>query len=190
MPDIINIKRPNLLRGRINHESQPRLPWIINEPLFLNNCSQCNNCITSCDNQIIKQDRNGFPFVDFDENECTFCMKCIDICQQPLFKSTETQQTDKPWQGDFIISSQCLAQNDIFCQSCRDVCETKAISFSTSSQNTINDPTIIYQGSPIAKPYLHNHSCTQCGACVSVCPQDAIALQKESNQPPLGGSCD
>mgnify|MGYP000513026196 CR=1 FL=1 len=161
MPHDVNLKRRSFLRGAIQQQHLPRLPWAIADQDFLNGCSQCNKCLDSCETQIIKRDKQGYPFVDFDQDECTFCQKCSDVCPENLF--VEAKQTT-PWHGEFTISEKCLAKNNIYCQSCRDVCDENAITFQ-------------HNGHAIAKPNLTIKDCSQCGACVSVCPQDAIAFQ-------------
>ena len=163
MTNVVNLTRRSFMRGALKQQHLPRLPWAIEESAFLAGCSQCNACINACEQQIIKRDSQGYPFVDFDQDECTFCRKCVDACSKPIFK---TEQTDLPWPGDFEIDNKCLAKNQIYCQSCKDVCDSKAITFS-------------YQTSSIPEPKLNLSDCNQCGACVSICPQDAISFQLE-----------
>ena len=153
------------MRGSIKPQQLPRLPWAIAEQEFLAGCNQCGKCIDVCESKIISRDKQGYPFVDFDHNECTFCMKCIDVCNEPLFQITniDTAPQIKPWSGDFSINEKCLASNNIYCQSCRDVCDVNAITFQ-------------YKTSTIPEPILNINDCSQCGAFVTVCPQDAIAF--------------
>lgn len=161
MPEIKQVSRRNFLRGKIIPTHHPRLPWAIEETAFLAGCQQCNACIDICENKIIKRDQRGYPFVDFDHAECSFCMKCVDICNEPIF---DKKHGNKPWQGEFAINESCLAKNHIYCQSCKDVCQSKAIQFNYLTS--------------IPQPALSNEACNQCGACVSVCPQDAISFIK------------
>ena len=53
--------------------------------------------------------------------------------------------------------------NQVVCQSCQDTCETEAISFK-------------YIHSKIPQPQIELDKCNGCGACVSICPQNAIEL--------------
>lgn len=166
MSNIVNLSRRGFMRGTIKEETLPRLPWAIEEKAFLEGCTQCNKCITACEQQIIQRDKRGYPFVDFDQDECTLCDKCIKVCDAPIFRETKEGLA---FAGYFEIDNKCLAKNQIYCQSCRDVCDSKAIEFS-------------YISNPIPEPKLTLSDCNQCGACVSICPQDAITFQLESTK--------
>jgi ferredoxin-type protein NapF len=167
-----NPSRRGLLRGRIHKKQVLRLPWAINEAVFTSGCTQCQDCINSCETNIIIKDDEGFPTIDFDLGECTFCNKCIEVCEQPLFSGTfsndaTTKESDtknqKAWPVNIEISDKCLAKNNIYCQSCRDECETNVIKFN-------------YINSSIPEPSVNEVDCTQCGACISTCPQSAITF--------------
>ena len=175
--------RRRFFRGRVKTKQELRLPWVINEAVFTSGCTQCQDCISSCESNIIVKDEDGFPKVDFSLGECTFCNKCIETCQQPLFsgsfpdanslegKFTEENtinNSKKAWPVTLEISDKCLAKNNIYCQSCRDECETSVIKFN-------------YLNSSIPQPSLNDLDCTQCGACIKSCPQDAIAFTFEPN---------
>ncbi|MBU2924777.1 ferredoxin-type protein NapF [Colwellia sp. 4_MG-2023] len=167
-----NPARRRLLRGRIHTKQVLRLPWVVNESVFTSGCTQCQDCINSCETKIITKDEEGFPTVDFSLGECSFCNKCIDACEQPLFSGDfidnentkdKIAQNNKPWPVNIDISDKCLAKNSIYCQSCREECETSAIKFH-------------YLNSSIPEPSINDVDCTQCGACISKCPQDAISF--------------
>lgn len=169
-----NPARRRLFRGRVHTKQVFRLPWVINEAVFTSGCTQCQDCINSCETNIIVKDDDGFPTIDFNLGECTFCNKCIDVCEQPLFSSNFSDdtkiedniaknETKKPWAATLEITDKCLAKNNIYCQSCRDECETSVIKFN-------------YLNSSIPEPSLNDADCTQCGACISSCPQDAITF--------------
>lgn len=169
MERLKNPSRRQLLQGKVRTEPVLRLPWSLGEAEFTAKCTQCNDCISACETQIIVRDNLGFPKVDFTKGECTFCHQCVDVCQQPLFKQHLKQDIEqdlkqkkaKPWPVTFDISDKCLAKNDVYCQSCRDVCEPNAIRFR-------------YQVAKVAEPQIKPTDCSQCGACISTCPQDAI----------------
>jgi len=177
-----------LFRGKVKTQQLMRLPWVINEAVFTSGCTQCQDCISSCDSNIIVKDDEGFPKIDFSLGECTFCNKCIDVCKKPLFsgafleennpetknldgnttKQNTLKNNEKAWPVMLEISDKCLAKNSIYCQSCRDECETSVIKFN-------------YLNSSIPQPSLDDSDCTQCGACIKSCPQDALAFTFELN---------
>ncbi|MDO6446370.1 ferredoxin-type protein NapF [Colwellia sp. 1_MG-2023] len=166
-----NPSRRRLFKGKIAKQpSLPRLPWVKSESSFTELCNQCGDCISVCETNIIKKDELGLPFVDFNTDECTFCGKCQEVCQQPLFLDKNIIESNQvqPWPGTITINQTCLAQNNIMCQSCQDVCDTRAILFS-------------YKSSSIPEPSINLTDCNQCGACISTCPQQAITLNLANN---------
>ena len=167
MEQVANRSRRQLLKGRFKAQfEQPaiRLPWVISETVFTAGCTQCNQCIEHCETQVIKRDQYGYPYLDFTQAECTFCGECERQCQQPLFVDTNSRKGDKAWPAIIDISEKCLAKNQIYCQSCRDVCDTRAIQFA-------------FVDSAIPTPTLDVNDCTLCGACVSTCPQNSISIK-------------
>jgi ferredoxin-type protein NapF len=159
-----------LFSGRTKKNQAMRLPWVINEEVFTSGCTQCAKCISSCETHIIVKDEEGFPKVDFSLGECTFCNKCIESCEEPLFSgSFAKNNTEKAWPVTITISDKCLAKSNIYCQSCRDECETSVIKFN-------------YLNSSIPQPSLNDFDCNQCGACIKSCPQDAIAFTFKQNE--------
>ena len=54
-----------------------RPPWALNEFLFVDQCTRCNECITACEEEIIIRADGGFPEIDFNRGECTFCELCF-----------------------------------------------------------------------------------------------------------------
>lgn len=172
MTSLIDPLKRRWLRGNLPKEQSLRLPWAVSEDNFINGCTQCQSCIEACETNIIVRDGAGFPKVDLSRGECTFCQKCIQACQEPLFtiaQYTNTQQKTnaRPWPITININEKCLAKNNIYCQSCRDECEAQAINFSYHVNG---------MPSKIPQPSINNDDCSQCGACISTCPQNAIIL--------------
>jgi ferredoxin-type protein NapF len=62
-----------------------------------------------------------------------------------------------------VIADGCLARLGIVCQSCGDVCPEGAIRFA------------LRRGGP-PLPAVEKERCTGCGACLEICPVNAIAL--------------
>lgn len=167
---LIDPSKRRFIQGRVKVERVLRLPWVINEDVFTQGCTQCSACISVCETNIIVKDQQGFPQVDFTLGECTFCDKCINVCEQPLFTTNFTKPNNlnnfnelsaQPWPVKLSVSDKCLAKNNIYCQSCRDECEPNAIKF-------------IYIDSSIPQPSINETDCSQCGACISSCPQNAL----------------
>jgi len=157
----VDLSRRNLLRGK-NTAVTPsrRLPWVISEAVFIDNCSRCDECIDACPEKIIVKGDAGFPTVDFGLGECTFCQECIKVCEQPLFTA---HRANKAWQTSLTFLDSCLAKSNVYCQSCQDVCDVDAISF-------------VYAAGSTPQPQINLEDCTGCGACVIPCPANAIDL--------------
>ncbi|WP_459778025.1 ferredoxin-type protein NapF [Photobacterium sp. R1] len=150
-----------LRRG--NAPQAPRLPWMTEDKVFTEQCTRCQACQKACEASIIVQGDGGFPQVDFQRGECTFCYQCAEVCPEPLFRP----QAEAPWQVSAEISETCLAFNGVECRSCGEQCEPVAIRF------------VLQQGK-VAQPVVSAADCTGCGACVSVCPAQAIQIHSDS----------
>ena len=155
--------RRRFLQGKVAvlPPTRTRLPWVINEGIFTDNCNQCGDCLSACDQKIILSDGDGFPYLSFNSAECTFCKACVEVCQQLLFVNHKLRQ---PWLAELTIKDNCLARNHIYCQSCQDSCDQNAIKFK-------------YLESSIPVPVIDNDLCNGCGACISVCPQKSTELK-------------
>lgn len=161
---MVDLRRRNFMRARkINTAPAVRLPWTADESLFTRGCTQCGDCITACEENVIIKGDGGFPEINFDIGECTFCQKCVNSCKETLFNSFDS----KPWQLNIEISSDCLTTKQTHCQICQDSCETEAIVFQ-------------YLHASVPQPNITLADCTGCGACVSVCPESAIKLSTSS----------
>ncbi len=62
-----------------------------------------------------------------------------------------------------LFSQDCLAQRNVVCRTCGEMCEVGAIRFS---------PRI----GAAALPALQDSACTGCGECLPICPTHAISL--------------
>ena len=75
------------------------------------------------------------------------------------------------WAIKAAIGPDCLARRQVVCQSCKEACGEGAIHFSLAPGR-------------VPLPGLDAARCTGCGACVAVCPVDAITVA------PLSGAED
>ncbi|MTI14823.1 ferredoxin-type protein NapF [Sansalvadorimonas verongulae] len=171
---MIDRTRRNLLRGILHPSTDAKTavyaplypPWSLPAEDFLNACTRCGNCIRQCPESIITTGDGGFPEVNFHKGECTFCGECVSACQAgALIKQHPSQ---KPWTYIAHIKDNCLALNGVTCSRCADECESNAIKLN-------------YSVLGISTPSVNSESCTGCGACVSVCPVNAIEDRANGN---------
>ncbi len=162
--DAINHGRRAFLKGKFEKENLNALPlrppWSIDDHAFTSLCSRCSACINGCPENILVKGDGGYPVASFSRGECSFCKQCVDAC--PV--SALVDNPDKPpWTVKATIEEHCLTNRGVFCLSCGDECETRAITFSPDARG-------------IARPLVTLSSCTGCGACVRVCPVSAIKI--------------
>jgi len=157
---MVDHSRRQLFRGRVTAVTpQQRMPWQVDEAHFIDHCSRCEACIQACPEQIVVKGDGGFPTLDFQRGECTFCQACVSACPQPVFRPV----TEPAWQQSAALKAGCLAEQGVMCRGCQDSCEPEAIVFPP-------------RRAAISQPEIHTDLCTGCGACVSVCPSNAIAI--------------
>lgn len=125
-------------------------------------CGGCDTCASVCPSGIILL-VDGAPTIEFRNGECTFCGACAEHCPKGLFDIGSVTRFDHT----VSISSSCLALNNIECQSCRDVCPPGAIRFQPR------------RGGPFL-PAIIAPDCTGCGACIAVCPSNAVSISSLS----------
>ena len=155
------LSRASLLRGRLRGGPPPlRPPWALPEPLFLDRCTRCDDCRRTCPEGIIVRGSGGFPKIDFRLGECSFCGRCLEACGAKALAAERA----RPWTAKAAVGAACLAKKGVVCRSCEDVCEPRAIRFEIGR---------------VASPNVEAALCTGCGACVTACPVDAIAVAAE-----------
>lgn len=167
-----DISRRLFLRGKVNTVSYAtviRPPWSVDQQQFLNQCSRCDDCISACPENIIIHGDGGFPEVNFKLGECTFCTHCAEACQSDAIKLDTTHpEKMNPWQLDVSVGSKCLSLNAVVCRACGDNCEPQAIRFQMKLGG-------------ISEPHISLEDCTGCGACLHVCPVDAIQIKPQES---------
>lgn len=157
----IDLGRRGFLRGRLASKPGPvRPPWS-SEATIAAACNGCAACITACPQSIIRLDAARRPFIDFSAEECTFCGHCAETCQESVFDRERLA-----FEHVVMIGEACFATRGVVCQSCGDICPEAAISF----RLRIGGPAL---------PALSGDRCTGCGACIGVCPADAISTFAE-----------
>ena len=62
-----------------------RLPWVINDAVFTAGCTQCKGCVDTCETNIIVQDSEGFPTIDFNLGECLWALSRKSDCKAPTY---------------------------------------------------------------------------------------------------------
>ena len=156
------ISRMQLLRGGFDEGLETiRPPWAIAEKQFIQSCTRCVQCITTCPTKILERGRGGFPVVTLHKGECEVCGDCVTACEtKSLLKTTESST---PWNIKVTISNKCIAFQGVVCRSCGEFCDEQAIRFR---------PAI----GGVSKPETDYELCTGCGACVAVCPSEAITI--------------
>jgi len=157
----MDIRRRNFLRGRFSaKDAVVLMPWLRPGMDFHSVCTRCDDCQNACPEQIIGKDDNGYPQINFKKGECLFCGNCTRACSHDLF---ETDLSLSPWDYVATINTQCLAKNNIACQSCQDSCEQPAIKFQFALSKS-------------PQPVIDLAACNGCGACVAICPTFAVAV--------------
>ncbi|MBL0372942.1 ferredoxin-type protein NapF [Rhizobium sp. KVB221] len=159
MLDSVETRRSLLFGLGRARPSGPLPPGATRESIGL--CSGCGECAAGCPQRIIRMD-NGAPTVDFSLGECNFCGECGARCPEAVFVTAHAMRFDHVAR----IEDHCLALNSVDCQSCRDVCPEMAIRF------------VPARGKPF-QPTLDAARCSGCGACLSVCPVQAIGLSHQ-----------
>lgn len=135
-----------------------RLPYCDDVSLFQKHCTLCETkpCVNVCEQEIIKLDEQGVPYLVFDDKGCTFCDDCFTACPEEFLKQ------ELPYiQGKIELNIlNCLSWQKTMCFSCKDPCLEDAI---------------VFLG--LFRPEIDEVKCTNCGYCIGVCPSNAISIK-------------
>jgi ferredoxin-type protein NapF len=160
-PSSASLSRRNFLTGRRTDEVLPlRPPWTTPESIA-GACTACGGCIAACPQSILTPGSDGRPVLSFAERECTFCGRCADACAEPVFGET----AGPAFTHVAAIGEACFASGGIHCQTCGDACPEAAIRF----RPRVGGPPL---------PEIDAATCSGCGACLAVCPADAVTVQQ------------
>jgi ferredoxin-type protein NapF len=157
--------RRALFFGQSAAEPMLRPPWALTEPDFLDTCTGCGACVERCPEQVLVRAAAGYPVFDPRLGECTFCGECAQACTPRALDRTTVAE---PWHRLAVVGDACLPRHGVVCSSCRDACPEQAIRFPLATALPV--------------PSIDAECCTGCGACVSVCPVDAIVLHSGSTE--------
>ena len=162
-----SLTRMQFLTGNFRgHRQVLRPPWIIDEAHFLKLCTSCGDCIQSCPTSILVKGRAGLPIVDFNRGECEFCGECVESCKTGALNNT-AESGAPPWSLKAAIDDTCIAYQGVVCRSCAEQCQPRAIVFQLSAGQ-------------VPQPSFNQPTCNGCGACVSICPVNAISVYEPS----------
>ena len=132
-----------------------RPPQALPEPLFVQRCTGCGDCITVCPYGLISVQQNKAQ-INIDFSACDMCAQCTQACATGALSPTQAFHTG------FIphVSHLCIRQKGSNCPFCENACSTKAISFDTIHH----------------KLQLNLSACNGCGECQISCPHHYIEL--------------
>ncbi len=152
------LSRRALLFGRSTVEpAGPRPPWALGEPFFAGACTRCDDCIRACPEAVLVRGTEGLPRFDALAGECTFCRACAEACGTGALDPS----ISPPWEWRARVGEDCLPGRGVVCSSCREVCPASAIRIAPGARGAAR---------------IEASACTGCGACVAICPGDAITL--------------
>lgn len=157
------INRRQFLRGDLGAQRAPiRPPWALAEPDFVAACSRCGACAPACPERVIAIGSGAYPELDFSHAACSFCGDCVAACPTgALHRRSDLQQ---PWAYKAELTPGCLTLAGIVCRSCDESCDAGAIHFQLPRGG-------------VAYPRVDAATCIGCGACIGVCPVQALTLR-------------
>lgn len=178
----IDLGRRSLFKGQYKPSASMLLPpWSVGQTKFLELCTRCGDCVSECPENVLMPGSGGFPTTNFKHNECTFCGDCVDACSTGALiravnvdghvsSPNNSDLAAKAWQQAPVVSDQCLTLKGVVCRSCGEACDPEAITFNWGSASAGGSRGI-------ATPIVDNDLCSGCGACISICPNDALTMQ-------------
>lgn len=158
------VARRLFFRGEAGTRSSAlRPPWALAEAAFEQSCTRCDACIDACPTEVLGRGGGGFPEADFKRSECNFCGDCVTVCAPGAL--TRANPGAAPWAHVAAIGQNCFALRRIECRACGEACAESAIRFELRL-------------GAVARPVVNATLCNGCGACVRVCPAEAIHMTR------------
>ena len=140
-----------------------RPPGAVEETLFLERCTKCNDCVKACPHgSILFHPQDGTPVIFADQTPCYLCedLPCVAACAtEALLPVDEVQHVRM---GLAIVSHRvCTAGQG--CHACVSKCPTGALSMDFDAQQLV----------------VAAARCVGCGLCEQVCRtvNDRIAIK-------------
>ena len=127
-------------------------------------CHDCPGpCVESCAAGIVRRHDDqhasaGLPYLEFSAAACTFCGDCVDACPA-CDPGVDRNRLPARLGLAHIDAERCIAFQGVICASCRLACDARAVGMDVDR-----------------RPVIEVEACNGCGACVGVCPGDAIAV--------------
>lgn len=149
-------KAQQQIRAEVYQRSAARPPQAVAEPLFIQRCTRCGDCVRHCPYGLL-QIYEQQVVLEIEYSACDLCGKCTESCQSGALAHEVRPDTELRPHFDRL----CLQQRGKTCEFCRDSCPQQAISFDFTSQTM----------------QLNHQSCNGCGECKISCPSHHITLQ-------------
>ena len=158
---MVDTRRRFFLRAQPAPPAQPRPPGALAEGAFLDACTRCGDCATTCPTQVIQRGDGGYPVLDFSRNGCELCGDCQRACRAGALPGPSALGG---WLAELTLA-RCLSSRGVECRLCGDACEPRALRFQPGPRG-------------VALPQLEAEACTACGHCVGVCPTQALSVRR------------
>ncbi len=165
-------KIKNKLLKNINNFVTP--PGSLNINNFINNCTACHYCVSSCPTKVLRT--TAFfgtmqPAMDYSYAFCDYeCNICSQVCPSGAIKPLELELKKRTQIGKVNLKKEeCIVYKyNLDCGACSEHCPTKAV-----YMVPFND---------VYGPEIKTDICIGCGACEYVCPSSPIiAITVKSN---------
>ena len=148
-----------------------RPPGSVDEHLLAGLCIRCGNCVRVCPSGIIRQDltlstRLLTPVVRFGGEYCLEdCRACCEVCPSGAIEKLTLADKNRRVIGRARIDlAGCLLSKETECGHCARICPHDAIDVDFSEDTWTTAVRV------------NEARCNGCGACLSVCPPEVIAI--------------